>query len=89
MVAKILGRPSKLSRDWKMKYELLECLLGCEVNKISKFWSKHQMQQNRLNRIFETPSNQEQMILSSSMNEKTYLQGFFEGVLEAIQVFSL
>ena len=29
------------------------------------------------------------MILSSSMNEKTYLQGFLEGVLEAIQVSSL
>ena len=29
------------------------------------------------------------MILSSSMNEKTYLQGFLEGVLEANQVSSL
>ena len=29
------------------------------------------------------------MILSSSMDEKTYLQDFFEEVLEAIQVPSL
>ena len=29
------------------------------------------------------------MILSSSMHEKTYLQGFLDGVLEAIQVSSL
>ena len=45
------------------------------------------MQQKTLNWIFKTPSHQEQMILSSSINEKTYLQGFLEGVLEAIQVF--
>ena len=42
-----------------------------------------------LNRTFKIPSHQEQMILSSSMYEKTYLQGFLEGVLEAIQVSSL
>ena len=46
------------------------------------------MQQKTLNRTFKILS-QEQMILSSSMNEKTYLQGFLEGVLEAIQVYSL
>ena len=39
-----------------------------------------------LNRTFKISSQQEQMILSSSMYEKTYLQGFLEGVLEAIQV---
>ena len=32
------------------------------------------MQQKILNRTFKIPSHQEQMILSSSMNEKTYLQ---------------
>ena len=42
-----------------------------------------------LNRTFKIPSHQEHMILSSSMYEKTYLQGFLEGVLEAIQVSSL
>ena len=42
-----------------------------------------------LNRTFKIPSHQEKMILSSSMYEKTYLQGFLEGVLEAIQVSSL
>ena len=36
-----------------------------------------------------TPSYQEHMIILSSMKEKTYLQGFLEGVLEAIQVSSL
>ena len=63
--------------------------MGSKVDKLLKFWSKYQMQQNRLNRIFKTPSHQEQMILSSSMYEKTYLHGFLEGVVEAIQVFSL
>ena len=29
------------------------------------------------------------MIISSSMNEKTYLEGFLKGVLEDIQVSSL
>ena len=42
-----------------------------------------------LNRTFKIPRHQEQMILSSSMYEITYLQGFLEGVLEAIQVSSL
>ena len=42
-----------------------------------------------LNRTFKIPSDQEQMIISSSMYEKIYLQGFLEGVLEAIQVSSL
>ena len=64
-------------------------LMGSKVDNFLKFWSKHQMQQKILNRIFKIPSHQEQIILSSSMNEKTYLQGFLEGVLEAIQVSSL
>ena len=42
-----------------------------------------------LNRLFKILSHQEKMILSSSMNEKTYLHGFVEGFLEAIQVSSL
>ena len=42
-----------------------------------------------MNRIFKTLRHQEHMILSSSMKEKTYLQGFLERVLEAIQVSSL
>ena len=63
--------------------------LGFYVDKILKFQSKHQMQQKTLNRIFKSPSHQEHMILSSSTNEKTYLQGFLKGVLEAIQVSSL
>ena len=42
-----------------------------------------------LNRTFKIPRHQEQMILSSSMNEKNILIGFHEGVLEAIQVSSL
>ena len=40
------------------------------------------MQWNSLNRIFKTLRHQEQMILSSSMYEKVYLQGFLEGFLE-------
>ena len=40
------------------------------------------MQRKTLNRIFKIPSHQEQMILSSSMNEKTYLQGFLEEFLK-------
>ena len=47
------------------------------------------MQRKTLNQTFTIPSHQEHMILSSSMNEKIYLQGFIEGVLEAIQVSSL
>ena len=46
------------------------------------------MQWNILNQIFKTPSHLEHMILSFSMYEKTYLQGFLEGVLEAIQLSS-
>ena len=42
-----------------------------------------------LNQTFKIPSHQEQIIISSSMYEKTYLQGFLEGVLESIQVSSL
>ena len=44
------------------------------------------MHWNTLNRIFKTLRHQEQMIISSNMYEKTYLQSFLEGVLEAIQV---
>ena len=50
--------------------------LGFYVNKILKFQSKHQIQQKTLNQIFKTPSHQEHMILSSNMNEKTYLHDF-------------
>ena len=64
-------------------------MMGSEVDNFLKFWSKHQMQRKTLNRTFKIPSHQEQMILSSSVNKKTYLQGFIEGVLEAIQVSSL
>ena len=64
-------------------------MLGFDVNKLSNFQSKHQMQWKILNPIFKTLSHQEQIILSSSMNEKTYLQGFLEGIIEAIQVSSL
>ena len=45
-----------------------------EVDNFPKILSKHQMQRKTLNRTFKIPSHQEQMILSSSMNEKTYLQ---------------
>ena len=40
----------------------------------SKFRSKHRMQRNSLNWIFKKLRHQEQMILSSNMYEKTYLQ---------------
>ena len=70
-------------------HDLVSKLLGAEVDNFLKFLSKHQMQRKILNWKFKIPSHQEEMILSSSMNEKTYLQGFLEGVLEAIQVFSL
>ena len=49
-------------------------LMGSEVDNFLKFWSKHQIQWNSLNRIFKTLRHQEQMILSSNMYEKTYLQ---------------
>ena len=49
-------------------------VMGSEVDNFLKFLSKHQMQQNSLNRIFKTLRHQEQMILSSNMYEKTYLQ---------------
>ena len=48
--------------------------MGSEVDNYPKFWSKQQIQRKTLNRTFKIPSHQEQMILSSSMNEKTYLQ---------------
>ena len=51
----------------------IDPLLSSDVNKLLNFWSKHQMQLKTLNQIFKTPSHQEQMILSSSMNEKIYL----------------
>ena len=43
------------------------------------------MQHKTLNWIFKRPSQQEQMIISSSMNEKTYLKEF----LKLVQVSSL
>ena len=64
-------------------------MMGSEVDSFPKFRSKHQMQRKTLNRAFKIPSPQGHIILSSSMNEKIYLQGFLEGVLEAIQVSSL
>ena len=79
-------------KNWIL-YELMDhdksLLLGFDIDNFLKFRSKHQMERKTLNRIFKISSHQEQMILSSSMNEKTYLEGFLEGVLEAIQVSSL
>ena len=49
-------------------------MLGSDVDKLLKFQSKHRMKRKTLNRIFKTQSHQEQLILLSSMNEKTYLQ---------------
>ena len=49
-------------------------MLGFEVDNFLKFQSKHRMQQNSLNRIFKTLGYKENMILSSNMYEKTYLQ---------------
>ena len=66
------------------KTPIMISLLGSDVDKLSKFRSKYQIQLKTLNWIFKTLSHQEQMILSSIMNEKTYLQGFLEGVLEVI-----
>ena len=63
--------------------------MGSEVDNFLKFLSKYQMQRKILNQTFKISSHQEQMILSYSMNEKTYLQGFLEGVLEATPVSSL
>ena len=39
--------------------------------------------------MFKLSRHQEQKIPSFSIYEKTYLQGSLQGVLEAIQVFSL
>ena len=64
-------------------------LMGSEVDNFLKFLSKHKMQRKTLNCTFKILSHQDQIILSSSMNEKRYLQEFVEGVLEAIQVSSL
>ena len=67
-------------------------LLDYKVNKISKILIKTLNalnQWNRLNQMFKTFRHQEQMILSSSLYEKTYLRGSLEGVIEAIQVSSL
>ena len=47
------------------------------------------MQRNTLNLVFITLRHEEQMILSSRMYEKTYLQGSLEGVLKAIKVSRL
>ena len=49
-------------------------VMGSEVDNFLKILIKHKMQQNSLNRIFKILSHQEQMILSSNMYEKTYLQ---------------
>ena len=48
-------------------------LLGSEVDNFLKFCSKHQIQRKTLNPTFKISSHQEQMILLSSMNDKTYL----------------
>ena len=65
------------------------CCWALKLISLPKFQSKHQMQWNILNWIFKTLIHQENIILSSRMYEKTYLHGFLEGVLEAIQVSSL
>ena len=57
-----------------------------EVNNFPKFWSKHQMQQNSLNRIFKTLRHQEYMNLSSNMYEKSYLQVSFKEFLKLLSV---
>ena len=57
-------------------------VLGSKVDKLSKFWSKHRMQRTRLNRIFKIPSHREQMLLSSSLYEKTYLEVLFREFLK-------
>ena len=44
------------------------------------------MRHNTLHHMFKILRHKEQMILSSSKYEKTYLQGFLEGVLKAFQV---
>ena len=67
----------------------MRTLFCSEVDKLSNFQSKHQIQQSTLNRIFKILRHQEKMILSSKMYDKTYLQGSLEGVLEMIQVSSL
>ena len=64
--------------------------MGSEVdNFLKNFYQNIKCSGKTLNRTFKIPSHQEQMILSSSMNDKTYLQGFLEGFLEDIQVSSL
>ena len=47
------------------------------------------MQHNILNQIFKTLRHKEHVILSSSMDEKIYLQGFLEEVLKAIKGYNL
>ena len=64
-------------------------MMGYEVDNFLKISIETSNTAEFLNRIFKIPSHQEHMILSSSMNEITYLQGFLEGVLKAIQVSSL
>ena len=64
-------------------------LLGYEIDKSSKILIKTYLQIECIESDIKTSSHQEQMILSSSMYEKIYLQGSLEGVLEAIQVSSL
>ena len=66
-----------------------ECINDTLSINFPNFLSKHRMQRNILNWIFKTPRHQEQMTLSSSIYEKTYLYGSLEGVLGTIQVPSL
>ena len=52
-------------------------MLGSEVKKPSKFWSKYQMQKNILNQILKHQGTYlEQMFLQSSIYEKTYISTF-------------
>ena len=55
--------------------------MGYEVDKPSKFFIK-------ISNAAEYIKSNIQVILSSSIYEKTYLQGFLERVLEAIQVLA-
>ena len=47
-------------------------MLGSEVFKSSKFWSKHQTSKNIFNQIVKALRYQELMLLLSSMYKKTY-----------------
>ena len=69
--------------------QLVRSILCYEVDKPSKILIKISNVIEYIKSDIQNLRCQEQMILSSSMYEKPYLQGFLEGVLEAIQVFSL